>query len=993
MSDDWRNELATEQQKEKLRFFGCTWDDGITAGQAGDALEECRTQFPAVESAYLNERGLAGPPTEDVHVIPKPPVRPKPAEITETPFTEVTIQKAETIESSPTVAAVIPPPPEQQKNIEAPFQEATIRPAKAAAPRPSARHEGFFSGAPASGVHDSATQSWTSKGSLKFRPKQGLHPANQDSIKPQSGVVFSGTVDPDPDDLATRLFREGGQKIILSPDAARRYIADQRFKLMNPKTGKQLTATTLGASRQEYMISLHWQNAAQSAGVSRDASRQDNANLSSQTFAQRPASNQPALIPIWQSLDDLLKGWPSSDGCYWLPVKMAATLVGIITKTELTNGQSRQIANQIEWNGYCFEPDARYGGGTYDIGQTLVVFKPFAGDQINPSTAYLGAANLLRLCVLIAAADGQIDEVELDVFRQVIENQLDLTPTDHRRLQVLEKLLVQDPSSAAKTLASVAKSITAHKRLLIGKVLVRVAAADTVITKDERRALERIFKAFEIPQETLENLMFQACPQSQAEKVQTPPVSIPVKPETPEELEAELTREKEWDEWVALQERIAERQKRTLGEAALPKDETVETQPSVRHEGFFCGSDRRTPGDSTNYDGPATPEQLSELRSNGIEAGPGLKFVEANELIESCRSQEKKASHHYKMYCPVCNGQIEVSIGTVGKKRTCDHCQAEITPVFTRKSPQANIVRASIVQDSEPRRPAVELYEMYCPVCDGNIEVQQGTVGKRRSCPHCQSNITPVFIRKSPRKKPAPTHVAQDSIPFRRADVAPRQKADDTPGYYSRVTREQLDELRSLGENPTNALAYYGAAKIWIENCKTRKGFGIPKSTHPEVARGSAVSERISAPVAPPAPKQFALDMAKVHFITNETKEVVGILSDLMADEPEQTVTSPQRVEVSAPKIPAVPDDSKSTPQQSQFGGLNAAFIPILERLLTRESWAPADFNALAREFQFMPLNIRDTLNEWSDEALGDFILDGENPVFVRRELMTKEKI
>src|ERR1017187_1382047 len=181
MSDDWRNELATEQQKEKLRFLGCTWDDGITAGQAGDALEECRTQFPAVESAYLNERGLAGPPTEDVHVIPKPPVRPKPAEITETPFTEVTIQKAETIESSPTVAAVIPPPPEQQKNIEAPFQEATIRPAKAAAPRPSARHEGFFSGAPASGVHDSATQSWTSKGSLKFRPKQGLHPANQDS--------------------------------------------------------------------------------------------------------------------------------------------------------------------------------------------------------------------------------------------------------------------------------------------------------------------------------------------------------------------------------------------------------------------------------------------------------------------------------------------------------------------------------------------------------------------------------------------------------------------------------------------------------------------------------------------------------------------------------------------------------------------------------------------------------------------------------------------
>ena len=117
------------------------------------------------------------------------------------------------------------------------------------------------------------------------------------------------------------------------------------------------------------------------------------------------------------------------------------------------------------------------------------------------------------------------------------------------------------------------------------------------------------------------------------------------------------------------------------------------------------------------------------------------------------------------------------------------------------------------------------------------------------------------------------------------------------------------------------------------------------------------------------------------------------MLSDLMDDEPEVTVTSPQRVEVSAPDIPQVSGGDKSAPQPSRFGGLNAAFVPILERLLTRDSWPLADFNAVAREFQFMPLNIRDTLNEWSDEALGDFILDGEAVVLVRRELMAKEKV
>ena len=39
-----------------------------------------------------------------------------------------------------------------------------------------------------------------------------------------------------------------------------------------------------------------------------------------------------------------------------------------------------------------------------------------------------------------------------------------------------------------------------------------------------------------------------------------------------------------------------------------------------------------------------------------------------------------------------------------------------------------------------------------------------------------------------------------------------------------------------------------------------------------------------------------------------------------------------------------------------------------------------------------MPLSIRDTLNEWADEVLGDFILDGEDPVVLRRELIANGK-
>jgi hypothetical protein len=54
MSDDWRNDPPTEKQKEKLSFFGCAWDEGITKGQASDAIDECVRNFPETQQAWLS---------------------------------------------------------------------------------------------------------------------------------------------------------------------------------------------------------------------------------------------------------------------------------------------------------------------------------------------------------------------------------------------------------------------------------------------------------------------------------------------------------------------------------------------------------------------------------------------------------------------------------------------------------------------------------------------------------------------------------------------------------------------------------------------------------------------------------------------------------------------------------------------------------------------------------------------------------------------------
>jgi hypothetical protein len=49
-----RSVPGTEKQKEKLRWFGCVFDEGITKGQASEMLDKCVREFPEKDQAYYN---------------------------------------------------------------------------------------------------------------------------------------------------------------------------------------------------------------------------------------------------------------------------------------------------------------------------------------------------------------------------------------------------------------------------------------------------------------------------------------------------------------------------------------------------------------------------------------------------------------------------------------------------------------------------------------------------------------------------------------------------------------------------------------------------------------------------------------------------------------------------------------------------------------------------------------------------------------------------
>jgi tellurite resistance protein len=121
----------------------------------------------------------------------------------------------------------------------------------------------------------------------------------------------------------------------------------------------------------------------------------------------------------------------------------------------------------------------------------------------------------------------------------------------------------------------------------------------------------------------------------------------------------------------------------------------------------------------------------------------------------------------------------------------------------------------------------------------------------------------------------------------------------------------------------------------------------------------------------------FMLDMSLVAKIAEETSDVIGMLAVVMSED------APQ-VKPSASPIPA------SLERASHFDALDPRYRSLLQRLSERETWSRREFDQLANDFKLMPLGVFDALNEWSDEHLGDFVLEGDDPITFRRSLLPR---
>jgi uncharacterized tellurite resistance protein B-like protein len=145
----------------------------------------------------------------------------------------------------------------------------------------------------------------------------------------------------------------------------------------------------------------------------------------------------------------------------------------------------------------------------------------------------------------------------------------------------------------------------------------------------------------------------------------------------------------------------------------------------------------------------------------------------------------------------------------------------------------------------------------------------------------------------------------------------------------------------------------------------------------PGRANGERIPRNEAAPSEAPSAPSFQLDMSKVQALTAETHEVITLLSAVMAEDEEPE--------------PALSPGKSATPSQSSpswMEGLADRYHKPLLYLMEQDEVSLQRFDSIATEHHLLSDDLLTAINSWSDEYLGDFLLERSEGVRVFRELV-----
>lgn len=128
----------------------------------------------------------------------------------------------------------------------------------------------------------------------------------------------------------------------------------------------------------------------------------------------------------------------------------------------------------------------------------------------------------------------------------------------------------------------------------------------------------------------------------------------------------------------------------------------------------------------------------------------------------------------------------------------------------------------------------------------------------------------------------------------------------------------------------------------------------------------------------------LSLDAAKISQIQAETDEVAKLLAQVFAEEAPVAAEEIASDEESKAETGAVPEAAPDS-----LLGLDGEHTMFLRQLLTRAAWSRRDLADLAADLDLMLDGALERINEAAFDSFSEALLDGDDPVEVRADLMS----
>lgn len=227
------------------------------------------------------------------------------------------------------------------------------------------------------------------------------------------------------------------------------------------------------------------------------------------------------LVAIWREcagMDAETPGDPwvvlvdehiNAEGRVLVPVRKLAALadVAVANKSRLDLAESHAITEAAAAAGFEVLPNPRLLLRPYKWKERVALVRRPGSPQPESEPYYLAGALLLALGTAMAAADGDVDPIEVLHVSEIVNSLYHFNDYDKHRLGVLRKRLLKFPPRMTNLTRRVRAILSEDERAEVCTFLAGVAGADYRIEEAERRALRRACRAFNVPVKELDAIL------------------------------------------------------------------------------------------------------------------------------------------------------------------------------------------------------------------------------------------------------------------------------------------------------------------------------------------------------------------------------------------------------------------------------------------------------------------------------------------------------